>query len=206
MVDKDKIMVLLTKHFNWTGTATVDDQGFVSCTGNVLRLSSSRVQKLPVKFLHVAGRFDMSKSSLRTLEGSPQQCEKFVCTGSKYLTSLQGAPKIATKFVGLDSCSLLDLRGCPQTSHLSVDWNPLTSLEGMPDNLDRIEVTWRQRLPVLRLITAKQIILGWGNHDYVIVAPLQKILDKYAGTTNPGDILRCASELTEAGFEGNAEW
>jgi hypothetical protein len=46
------------------------------------------------------------------------------------------------------------------------------------------------------------------NRVIILHAPKQveKIIGKYTGTKNPADILRCASELNEAGFEGNAEW
>ena len=68
-VDKDKILEIFNEHFKYNGEITIDDNGFISCSGGIRLVS--KLSKLPVKFLKVDGSFDCSNNQLTTLVGSP---------------------------------------------------------------------------------------------------------------------------------------
>jgi hypothetical protein len=180
MVDTQKTLRLLKKHFTVLGPADVDQQGLVNVKGGVFLRGSMR--QMPIRFGTVLGTFRCNNSGLVTLEGSPRVVkEGFYCQNNQ-LTSLEGAPD----WVG-------DSLRCYE--------NPLTSLEGIPQYIgDNVTVTWNEHLPLLRLLPYWNVTLER------VPSPVYNIMHKYEGSKNPADILRCASELNEAGFEGNAEW
>ena len=72
MVDKDKIMRLLKKYFRTTGKITIDDEGLVSCKGNVELKSVIKLERLPVAFDRVGGNFWCYNNQLTTLQGFSQ--------------------------------------------------------------------------------------------------------------------------------------
>ena len=183
MVDKTLIRQLVKKNFSVSDKdILINDQGLVSCRSKVY-LTNTTLKKLPVRFDKMDGDFTIWQSQLITLEGCPRYVEgDFMITGSQNLTSLEGGPKIVN---GDYYCTEI----------------AFTSMDGAPEHVGQVfSITYTRQLPLLRLLQYK------GLDVLVAPAEVRQILNTYAGTSNPGDILTCASELTEAGFDGNAEW
>lgn len=180
MVDADNIEKLLKQYFKIEGEVTIDDLGVVDVSGNV-RLKKS-CTKIPVTFGKVGGDFWCQDNQLMSLAGAPNHVGGDFSCHDNQLASLAGAP-----------------------DHVGGDFwcyrNQLTSLAGAPDQVGGgFYCTWNKNLPLLRLLVYKDVFMNMSP------SLVSKIINKYSGTTNPGDVLRCASELNEAGFEGNAEW
>jgi hypothetical protein len=222
MVDANQIKKVVKQYFKISGQVSIQPDGVVDVQGDVEL--KRQIKQLPVQFGHVEGHFNCSHNLLTSLQGAPVHVEgSFQCYANK-LTSLQGAPvhvegsfycynnkltslKGAPDHVEGDfNCGnnlLTSLQGAPR--HVGADFicqhNNLTSLQGAPEYVgDEFWCTWNPQLPVLRLITYQDL--------WIRDAPgsVSDIISKYEGTKNPADILRCASELNEAGFEGNAQW
>jgi hypothetical protein len=124
-------------------------------------------------------------NKLTSLEGAPAKIADFSCA-INLLTSLQGAPKICRWFV------------CQR--------NPLlTSLEGIPQELDEITLTYTNDLPLLRLLNYDRDVLDVStpNCPQIILQLLKKFTSRKDLRLN---ILACQKELIDAGFEGNASW
>ena len=205
MVDANQIKKVFWKYFDISGDDReihIGSDGKVNVHGDV-QLMDTDVKQLPVSFGTVSGNFRCIFSSLTSLVGAPHHVKGyFICSNSE-LTSLEGAPQhVGGDFICHHN-KLTSLMGAPKHvgDTFDCEYNPLTSLEGTPEHVgDEFWCTWNPHLPVLRLITYP--------HPWIGHAPdsVTDIIRKYAGTKNPADILRCASELNEAGFEGNAEW
>jgi len=165
------------------GEASVDDNGLVSCTGDV-RLAQD-LHMLPVKFHHVAGYFDCSNNAL--------------------LTSLQGSPKTVGKWF---NCSIVpelkSLEGAPETVGIDFDCSynaSLESLKGLGRVNGGLNITYQRTLPLLRCLQAKYVTFDpiLPNH------PVERILNKYAGKGRR-EMFWCQKELEDAGFPENARW
>ena len=180
MVDKNQIKQLIKLHFKRTGAISLDPQGVVSCTGDLTLVGS--MSQLPVQFAQVDGDFYCSMNKLTSLAGAPSHVGGYFYCYNNKLTSLAGAPsQVGGNFF------------CHE--------NPFTSLDGAPRQVGGIfSYTYAAHLPMLRLLAYKKTV-GVDTPE-----PLKKIMDRYAGATNPGDILNCRDEMADAGFEGNAEW
>ena len=158
---------------------------------------------MPVQFGKVNGNFYCEDNQVVSLQGAPTRVGGNFWCGINQLVSLQGAP---TQVGGNFYCNynkLTSLQGAPTQvgGDFYCDDNKLTSLQGAPGELEGTFVCdYTSSLPLLQLLVYRSLKL----FDAPIL--VKDILKKYQGTTNPGDILRCASELNEAGFEGNAEW
>lgn len=204
MVDKDKIQKTLKYYFAYHGTVEIDNDGLVSCTGDVQFLGGRK--KLPVRFGKVEGSFQVQQRKLTTLSGAPHTVgQRFICWGNQ-ITSFEGAPvKVGAEVYARD-CNLINLTHAPECTELRVQDNPLTSLTGMPDNLKVIGLTWHEDLPLLQSLKADEVTLyakeGLDNQQALTC---YKILSKYAGQGRPGAI-RAAAELVKADLKGNARW
>jgi hypothetical protein len=186
----------------------VDDDGVVSCEGSI-ELTSS-ITELPVKFGRVSNNFKLETGRLNTLEGCPTYVGNTFTSTNNPIKDLTGAPQRVGGLVMINHSQITNLKGCPKTKHLYLANNPLTSLEGLPKRLQLVTVSYDPHLPLLRTLTAQEIdILSaypMSSQPMEKIRDCKRILEKYASTTNPADILRCASELNEHGLEGNAEW
>ena len=206
MVDKDKIQQTLKKYFSYHGKVDIDDQGIVSTTGYVQFLGGQK--KLPVHFGEVGGTFKANQRKLTSLVGSPHSVGgQFICWGNPIIT-LEGGPKKVGEEVYARGCQLTNLKGAPQCIALYVQDNPLTSLEGMPENLQMFGFTFDPNLPLLRAIQAQKVSL-YSLEGAVWQTPLAlkcyKILEKYTGK-GLELALNCGVELKDAGLTGNAAW
>jgi hypothetical protein len=202
MVDKKKIMLLLKKYFDTSVDVTIDDDGLVSCTGNVV-LKKITVTHLPVQFKQVDGYFDCSNNQLTSLEGAPSEVGRWVDCSNNQLTSLAGAPSDVGGMFACTHNQLTTLVGAPNSisNTFYCSNNPLESLQGMPTFLKKLFITYDPNLPLLRGLYAQEIELYPRLEDKRI----ETILNKYAGQGKQG-VIRCQKELIAAGFEGNAKW
>jgi len=191
-VDKVAIRKLLVKHFKLTDNVTIDDNGFVSTKGSVVLIISHKVNKLPVKFLHVGESFECYSNNLITLEGCPQTVKyNFYCDHNQ-LTSLEGGPE---EVGGNYSCY----------------GNPLTTLAGLPTTpFTSIYLTYSPTLPLMRTLIARDITFYEFN-KYIIIQQIQELLNSYAGQGKSG-MMKCSSELLTLGkkfgldLRHNARW
>ena len=181
MVDKDQILKKIHIFCIIHGAIEIDPgTGVVDVVGDV-RVDKP-VKQLPIKFGTVSGYFICNALYLESLDGAPHHVGGDFSCSYNSLVSLEGGPR-----------------------HVNGNYycltNPLESLEGAPDHVGGMfRCLYQENLPLLRTLNYLDAQLMNAP------APVKQILNKYAGTKNPGDILTCASELTEAGFDGNAEW
>jgi len=182
---------------------------FGSIEGNDSAFSISTT-KLPFAFSEVTGRMVVKNfRSLTTLEGFPRKVGKAFHVYGTGITSLEGGPDHVGKGYWADDNKLENLQGLGKhlsNDGVSVTGNPLKSLEGIYEGLSSIVLDYDPNLPLLRLLLTRNSYLG--NMPYNPKEPgmqVDNILKKWRGHGAAG-ILQCASELNEAGFEGNAEW
>jgi hypothetical protein len=182
----------------------IDDQGMISCTGDVQFLGGQK--KLPVRFAEVGGTFKVSLRKLTTLVGSPHTVgHQFICW-SNQITSWEGAPTKVGAEVYARDCQLTNLIGAPECAKLMVQNNPLKSLEGMPENLQVLGFTFDDQLPMLKALQAEKVVLyAQEGSDKQQALECYKILDKYVGQGKPGAI-KAAAELIRAGLKETARW
>ena len=205
MVDVDKINRDLYENFEVDGSIKIDPStGVVDVEGNIHL--NYKMTHLPVTFGTVTGNFIVSNRGLTSLKGSPQTVGgSFVCWQNP-ITSLEHAPLVAKEAVYTRDCLLTSLEHCPQTSELYTQQNPLQSLNGLPDNLKFVGVTYNPDLGLLRLLQAQKIqIYSSDSYDRSDQIKCYQILNKYTGQGKPGAI-RAAAELIRAGLKGVARW
>jgi hypothetical protein len=204
MVNKDQIQQTLKKYFAYHGTVDIDDQGIVSCTGDVQFTGGQK--KLPVRFAEVSGSFKATMRKLTTLVGAPHTVgHQFKCWGCP-ITSLEHAPTKVGAEVYARDCQLTNLIHAPECTQLFVQNNPLVSLEGMPKNLDKFGFTFDPNLPMLKALQAEKVVLyAKEGTDNTLALDCYKILDKYVGQGKPG-ALKAAAELIRAGLKDTARW
>jgi len=98
--------------------------------------------------------------------------------------------------------NLTTLIGAPNRTgfYFSCAHNPLMSLEGLPAHVGALcWVTWRDQLPLLRLLTLGHLSLEDAPD------PVRNTIYKYLGQGKPGAI-KAAAELIKAGYRENARW
>ena len=134
-IDKDEIRKIFNEHFTYDGEITIDDNGFISCSGVVNLVS--KLSKLPVKFLKVDGDFNCSNNQLTTLVGSPTSVGgHFDCANNKLITLVGSPASVDGGFYCHDN-QLTTLAGGPTSVDGSFDCssNQLTTLVGSPTSV-----------------------------------------------------------------------
>ncbi len=117
------------------GKWKVNSHGRVDVESDVFfchRYENRKLEKFPIEFGKVTGRFDCSGcTSLTSLEGAPQVVTKsFDCHGCTSLTSLEGAPQRVTRGFDCRGCtSLTSLEGAPQKNAGGFYCDGCTSLD-----------------------------------------------------------------------------
>lgn len=154
---------------------------------------------------YVGGGFWCNNNKLTTLEGGPKQViGDYICIENE-LTSLLGAPER----VGSFSCSynlLKSFVGGPKKiiSNFFGYNNPTESLNGLPTEIGySLQVQYSPTLPLLGILSIqhlKSVRLRSGGQSG---GQIEDIINKYLGSGRQG-ALRCAAELSKAGFKGNA--
>lgn len=150
----------------------------------------------------VDGHFDCSYNQLKSLVHSPQDVESFDCSNN-LLTSLEGAPPAGTEEFVCNSNLLPDLTSAPATKYLAALNNPFQNFRGTPSHIESVAVTWRRDLPLLGLLTVKDINIHFHNGTHY--DEIEQILKQYASQGRAG-MIDCKRELVAAGFEGNARY
>jgi hypothetical protein len=114
---------------NWS----VNTDGTIDVDGDV-ELRSMKLDKIPIKFGKVTGKFNCSDNKLTSLKGSPREVGGgFFCYGNK-LTSLEGGPIKVGRYFNCSDNKLTSLVGAPKEvggSFYCYD-NKLTTLNGGP--------------------------------------------------------------------------
>lgn len=166
---------------------SIDRDGYVSASGTITL--TTMCKKLPVKFKTMVGNFVCRGAGLEILEGCPEMVlGNFHCDNNN-LTNLINGP-IAVK--GEYNCSN----------------NPLTSTEGIATEAGAITISYKEHLPLIRLMVingVKDIRLVPDQHsERAATWAVDKIIKKYVGQGKKGALL-CAVDLIRAGFKENAK-
>ena len=208
-VDKDEILRIFNKHFKYDGEITIDDNGFISCSGVVNLVS--KLSKLPVKFLKVDGDFYCSENQLTTLEGGPTSVGKWFDCSDNQLTTLEGGPKSVGGSFYCSNNKLTTLEGGPTSvgGYFDCFNNPnLKNLNHLPSGISILYLSYSPTMPLLRCLIAKEINLYPKTN---INNQIQEILNKYAGQGRKA-ALDCAADLLSLGkklgidLTMNARW
>lgn len=186
MLDTKQILKDFKKSFKYSGSASVDDQGRISCTGYVmLKPGYVHAQQLPVSFHKVLGNFDCSYGNLVTLQGSPSYVGGSFYGSMNRLESLQGAPAHVSGLFDCCGNQVVDLTGAPE--FVAGTFN----LPYMPGQ------------NLLRLCAYDHV--KWCLSSKEVPEQVEHIMIKYAGTGKPGAI-KAAVELIKAGYKEHARW
>jgi hypothetical protein len=196
--------------------------GCFDCSNNNLKTLKGGPQE-------VGTFFACDYNKLETLEGGPIKVGHIYACNDNKLISLKGAPRVVKNDFYCDGNKLTSLEGCPQ--HISGDFyceknRLLTSLEGGPRyvggdvyfegctnliSLQNIHLHFPKvrgnfyfektgrKTSVLGLLLIQQL-KGVVFNDSKVAA----ILNKYIETRNR-DLLACALELINAGYEDEAK-
>ena len=127
------------------------------------------------------------------------------------LRSLEGAPVSVGRICWIGDNPLTSLEGGPQQiDHLLImDHLPvLSSLEGFPPRCNSCRFTWTEHLPLLRLLQVKNLILDLNQQSMLPDSNPKRcfeILKRYQGQGEAGAFL-CGAELASAGYKENARW
>ena len=180
MVNKTLIIKELKRLAKVSGSVSVDDQGLISCTGDVIYKDTSYV---PLKFDRVMGDFDCSFSDMDSLLGVPTYVGgNFYCSQNR-LKSLHHSPKhVGASFICCGN-AIIDLTGAPDFVG-SVFHLPYTPAQNL-----------------LRLCTYNSVLWCKGN----VPEPVEQIIKKYLGQGKAGAI-KAAAELIKAGYPQHAKW
>jgi hypothetical protein len=207
MVDKDQIMNLLHNYFRWNGDVEVQDDGGVNVSGNVALMYTPPDGVIPVQFGIVDGDFRAENKKLVSLRNVPDACHSLYVSAN-HIQSLEYCP-VYLNILDVEYNLLTNFEHAPeQVDTIIAFGNPLTSLTGLPDSEYAINITYREQLPLLRLVDAENVHIGstgFGYDRYKRYEPVDAIINKYVGQGKAGAI-KAAAELVKLGFKDNARW
>lgn len=200
MVDQKKVLALLVKNFD-RGRQIVqgdwydfDSEGRLNVFMDLTYIGRSAPElgahQLPIVFGKATKSFSANYQNLTSLEGFPY----YVGGGC----SVRGNP-------------LRDLVGAPSTvmGRFDIEYvDTLASLEGFPDAAGAVRFSWREDLPLLRLLNAAKIDVGINQEVAPASSPVQRcwqILKRFQGQGEAG-AFSCGAELAAEGFKENARW
>ena len=189
-------------------------------------IEGKQIYRLPLVFGEVKGNFDVRRSGLRTLEGCPHTVGGNFTCGRNPIKSLRGGPKKVDKDYYADLCpSLRSIDGAPEIINNefsvynsgilnfvggphkigfldAIECSKLYSLDGLAEEIINMAVSYRQRLPLLRLLKAKKLKFVPAT---TISNQVYEIMQPYIGQGEAG-AFACGAELASAGFKENARW
>jgi hypothetical protein len=207
MVNKDHIQKLLSNFFKYNGDSEIQEDGSVNISGDVTMIYAPTNGQIPIKFGIVDGDFRAENKRLSSLLNVPDSCTNLYVSNN-LITSLDHCP-IYLNTLNVEKNLLTSFVHAPeQVVTIFAFGNPLTSLEGLPDSEYHINITYRERLPLLRLVDAESVHIGRPEGGYARLKPFEpvnSIINKYVGQGKPG-ALTCAAELIRAGYKENARW
>lgn len=207
MVDKDHIQKLLTNFFKYTGDVEIQEDGSVNISGDVTMIHAPTNGQIPIKFGIVDGDFRAENKRLTSLRNAPDSCHNLYVSNNR-ITSLDYCP-VYLNTLNVETNRLTSFEHAPDQVHTIFAFgNPLTSLEGLPESEYHINITYREQLPLLRLVDADSVHIGRPEGGYARLKPFEpvnSIINKYLGQGKAG-ALKAAAELIKAGFRDNARW
>jgi len=234
VVDKDKIYKTLKNNFAFSGQVDIDEDGLVSATGvdnlnkHFQTFEGKRTSMLPVKFGYVRKHFNVSNSGLKSLIGCPYTIEgKFKCNDNK-LVALEGGPTNVFGAYICDKNPLQTLQGAPehirgeffiqdtQISNfiggpkkvdgilIAIRCPNIRSLEGFPLEASHVGLDWREDIPLLRTLVAKNLSLASIEFPEK-AAEVMNIMRPYMGKGKRA-MFDCQKALEDGNYAGNARW
>jgi hypothetical protein len=198
-VDKTQILDELNINFEYSGVASVDDNGLVSVTGNVSMWRGPK--QLPVSFYRIDGDLNLFNRGLVTLKGCPQIVgESFDCHGNE-LENLKYAPKYVGSNCWVDSNRLTNLEGAPEYVGYGFycEQDSLRSLKGMPRHIgDELGFGYKKNLG----------LCGALLYDCTVIidnvpTEVDNLIKKYRNSGYSG-MIPFAASLIQAGYSENA--
>lgn len=187
MVNVKQIEDLVHNMFIIAGQAHVDARtGVVDVTGTVEAKEDS-LTHIPVQFGRVMDFNLRRQPRLTSLVGSPVHVTGEYKVKSNAITDCEGAPVYVGYHCWISGANLISLAHLPMQGARS------------------FTILWTPKLPLLRLLDARQV--QWGNYvGYAEqVQTVREIMNKYVGKGKT-HMLNCALELKKAGFVENAAW
>lgn len=189
-----------------------EDTHAVNVKAHEIRLKVKK--RIPIKMGTVIGRFFCDKCELDSLQNAPHTVTDNFSCHSNYLSSLVGGPQSVGSHSmggGTYSCSynfLKNFEGAP------IDFTGyfvgvgqmgegFTSVDGLPLEARQVDITYREQLPMLKLLNQKSVHVR--QNLTADLHPITDIIEKYAGQGKPGAI-KAAAEMIKAGFKDNARW
>ena len=153
----------------------------------------------------VNGDFACYNNNLTSLEGVPSVVSGYFSCPYNKLTSLEGAPSVVNGYFNCSNNNLTSLEGAPSVvnNDFSCDNNKLTSLAGIHKIIKEIHgyATFDNN-PIKSNVLGLMRIKGL-TKVYLDNKQVMDILNKYL--TGDRDIIRCQSELLDAGLEEYAK-
>lgn len=180
--------------------------GFIVDVAANLNMSHLDLERIPVRFGVVEGKFNCSCNNLKslhngphtvrrsyncfdnqltTLEGAPKEIPEHFDAHENELMSLQGSPKTVGFSFNVEENKLMNLVGAPETvgQNFLAGWNNLTSLQGAPKVIDKnFEV---QVNPLTDFLGAPDVIGG----EFMIAATGITSLKTFKTQLAPDSIL-----------------
>ena len=216
MTEQDirKTYALMKEHFIGDYKFKVQPDGLVDVVGTI-ELMYALDDLIPVQFGEINGNLNISNCGLKSLKGCGHTITGSLNASSNLITSLEGAPQ-EVGFISLNNNQeLTSLEGAPSMvrTTMLITRTSITNLKGLPTQpgaIGRIKITYKENLPLLRLLVAGEITVerpGYGFTHMSLEQPLQAILndDRWVGK-GKSHMLNCALAMKKAGYVGNASW
>lgn len=136
IITREEVAKIIEEFNIEMGDFIIRPDGLLDVNGDV-NISSTDLEKLPLKFGVVCGNFWCSSNKLTTLENAPYMVSgDFNCYGNN-LSTLEQAPLYVGGFFSCHENNLKDLNGCPREikGNFNCFLNELTSLVGGPNKV-----------------------------------------------------------------------
>ena len=187
MVNVQEINQLLNKHFIIHGKVVIDPESGVVDAHGTVEAKEDSLTHIPVQFGRVHTFNLRRQPRLTSLVGSPVHVSGEYKVKSNAITDCEGAPVHVGAHCWISGANLISLAHLPMQGARS------------------FTILWTPKLPLLRLLDARQV--QWGNYvGYAEqVQTVREIMNKYVGKGKT-HMLNCALELKKAGFVENAKW
>lgn len=137
VINKNRIEKTLLEHFNIDGNHTIDDDGYVSITGNCSSKKNTKhiMNMIPIKFLSVSRHFILENIPISSLENAPREIGGMLSVRKTFLDNLDEMKNIKIQGpISLYNNQITSLKGVQSTyTTFDITENPmLTTLEGGP--------------------------------------------------------------------------
>ena len=216
MVTDSELIDEFKKSFFYDGELVLHDEKVVSVVKDSTSPGHVRVKphvtRLDWKFRQVDGNFSADRALLETLDGAPRYIGgNLMLTGATYLRAFGEGLEHVGGNMQITDAPITSFQGGPKTigSYFrGVHLSALKTLEGFPEQVTTVQITYHKHLPLLRTLVASSIWLDTYLDTTVTddqVQRVENILNEYAGQGKAG-AWECKRELQQAGFRENARW